>query len=166
MTIAEASKIAERVVSGWLVDSSLKHFEMWSGADCIELSLRLQVTYARFHNIHHNKSTRHRYSFGRDENTDTWTLFPSTVPMRSAVSEFREHVCTDGCWICISMEEDEDAETVSQWLIKEKLISTVPWDDACACLRFSVTFAAKDLADEKRVLGEIAARLGGVEFEF
>ena len=58
------------------------------------------------------------------------------------------------------------AEDVSQWLITEKLISTVPWDDAGAYLRFSVTFVAKDEADEHRILGEIAARLGDVKFEF
>ena len=62
--------------------------------------------------------------------------------------------------------EFKNAEEVSQWLITEKLISTVPWDDACAYLRFSVTFAAKNPADEQRVLGEIAGRLGDVKFEF
>lgn len=59
-----------------------------------------------------------------------------------------------------------NAEEVSQWLITEKLISTVPWDDAGANLRFSVTFVAKDEADEKRVLNEIAKRLSDVRFEF
>jgi LL-diaminopimelate aminotransferase len=59
-----------------------------------------------------------------------------------------------------------NAEEVSQWLITEKLISTVPWDDAGSYLRFSVTFVAKGEADEKRVLGEIAKRLGDVQFEF
>jgi len=62
--------------------------------------------------------------------------------------------------------EFRNAEEGSQWLITEKLISTVPWDDACACLRFSVTFAARDPADEKRVMAEIASRLGDMEFEF
>src|SRR6185436_517781 len=62
--------------------------------------------------------------------------------------------------------EFKSAEDVSQWLIAQKLISTVPWDDAGAYLRFSVTFVAKDQADEKRVLGEIADRLGDVTFEF
>jgi LL-diaminopimelate aminotransferase len=57
-------------------------------------------------------------------------------------------------------------EEISQWLITEKLISTVPWDDAGAYLRFSVTFIARDAADEQRVLGEIARRLGDVKFEF
>ena len=60
----------------------------------------------------------------------------------------------------------KSAEDVSQWLITEKLISTVPWDDAGAYLRFSVTFLAKDQADETRVLGEIGNRLNDVRFEF
>jgi LL-diaminopimelate aminotransferase len=60
----------------------------------------------------------------------------------------------------------KNAEEVSQWLITEKLISTVPWDDVEASLRFSVTFVAKDAADEQRVLGEIGRRLGDVRFEF
>ena len=58
------------------------------------------------------------------------------------------------------------AEDVSQWLITEKFLSTVPWDDAGAALRFSVTFAAKTIEDENRILSEIATRLGGVKFEF
>ena len=37
---------------------------------------------------------------------------------------------------------------------------------AGAFLRFSVTFAAKDQADERRVLGEIRSRLEDVAFEF
>ena len=60
----------------------------------------------------------------------------------------------------------QNAEGVSQWLITEKLISTVPWDDAGAYLRFSVTFVAKDLADEQRTLEEIGERLEEVRFEF
>lgn len=59
-----------------------------------------------------------------------------------------------------------NGEDASQWLITEKLLSTVPWDDAGAALRFSVTFAAKTPEDEKRILGEIANRLSGVKFEF
>jgi LL-diaminopimelate aminotransferase len=62
--------------------------------------------------------------------------------------------------------EFKTAEDISQWLITEKLISTVPWDDAGAYLRFSVTFVAKNEADEARILGEIASRLGDVKFEF
>ena len=62
--------------------------------------------------------------------------------------------------------EFKSAEEVSQWLITEKLISTVPWDDASAYLRWSVTFMAKDLADESRIVGEVERRLGDVRFEF
>jgi LL-diaminopimelate aminotransferase len=59
----------------------------------------------------------------------------------------------------------ERAENFSQWLITEKLISTVPWDDAGAYVRFSVTFSARDPGDEQRVLGEIDRRLSGAAFE-
>jgi LL-diaminopimelate aminotransferase len=59
-----------------------------------------------------------------------------------------------------------NAEEVSQWLITEKLISTVPWDDAGSYLRFSVTFIAKGEKDEQRVLNEISNRLADVKFEF
>src|SRR5690606_26277234 len=60
----------------------------------------------------------------------------------------------------------KNAEDATQWLLSKKFISTVPWDDAGAYLRFSVTFAAKNEADEKRVLTEIGTRLSGVKFEF
>ena len=62
--------------------------------------------------------------------------------------------------------EFQSAEEVSQWLITEKLISTVPWDDAGAYLRLSVTFVAKNPADENRILVELGHRLGDVRFEF
>jgi len=62
--------------------------------------------------------------------------------------------------------EFKSAEDVSQWLITEKLISTVPWDDAGPYLRFSVTFVAKSEADERRVTGEIEKRFAGLKFEF
>jgi len=59
-----------------------------------------------------------------------------------------------------------NAEAVSQWLITDRLISSVPWDDAGAYLRFSVTFTAKDVAEEKRILDDLGARLTEVKFEF
>lgn len=65
-----------------------------------------------------------------------------------------------------SRVEFKTGEEISQWLITEKLISTVPWDEAGACLRFSVTFLAKDPADENRVLAEIGRRLADVKFTF
>jgi LL-diaminopimelate aminotransferase len=60
----------------------------------------------------------------------------------------------------------ETGEAFSQWMITEKLVSTVPWDDAGAYVRMSVTFIAKDEADERRVLGEIDKRLGTSTYEF
>jgi len=58
------------------------------------------------------------------------------------------------------------AEAFSQWMITEKLISTVPWDDAGTYVRFSVTFAASGEKDEQRVLTEIDRRLAAGKFEF
>ncbi len=60
----------------------------------------------------------------------------------------------------------ENAEQFSQWMITEKGISTVPWDDAGAYVRFSVTFIAASEAEERRVIGEIDRRLAGSGFEF
>jgi len=60
----------------------------------------------------------------------------------------------------------DSGEAFSQWMIREQLISTVPWDDAGSFVRFSVTFAAPDEAAEKRVIGEIAKRLSGWKFAF
>ena len=58
------------------------------------------------------------------------------------------------------------AEDFSQFLIREKLISSVPWDDAGHFVRFSATFEAKDAADEERILAEVEKRLGELSFEF
>src|SRR3989337_1331157 len=58
------------------------------------------------------------------------------------------------------------AEEFSEYLITEKLISTVPWDDAGSYIRLSATFEAKGKAAEKRVLAEFKKRMGSIEFEF
>jgi LL-diaminopimelate aminotransferase len=60
----------------------------------------------------------------------------------------------------------ENAEQFSQWMITQNLISTVPWDNAGAYVRFSVTFEAKNADDEQRVLAEIRKRLSAWRFEF
>ncbi len=60
----------------------------------------------------------------------------------------------------------ETGEDFSQYLIREKLISTVPWDDAGRFVRFSVTFQAQGLEKEQEVINEIKRRLTDVEFEF
>lgn len=58
------------------------------------------------------------------------------------------------------------AEEFCDYLIREKLISSVPWDDAGHYLRFTVTFEAKDLDDEKRIIDEVAKRLSEEEYIF
>ena len=60
----------------------------------------------------------------------------------------------------------ETGEEFSQYLIKEMMISTVPWDDVGNYTRFSATFAAKGPEEEKRIINEIKSRLSSVEFEF
>ncbi|MFA7185524.1 MAG: LL-diaminopimelate aminotransferase, partial [Victivallales bacterium] len=56
-------------------------------------------------------------------------------------------------------------EDFSQWLIREKLISSVPWDDAGHYVRFSATFVARGgAAEEEKVLHEFANRLGSAKF--
>ena len=52
-----------------------------------------------------------------------------------------------------------NAEDASQFLIKNCLISTVPWDDAGSFLRFSATFESQGLRDDDRVIGELKTRL-------
>jgi len=58
------------------------------------------------------------------------------------------------------------AEDVSEFLIKQAHISTVPWDDEGSYLRFSATFAAKDKEDEYRVVEEMKKRLKALELAF
>jgi len=58
------------------------------------------------------------------------------------------------------------AEAVSQYLIAEHSISTVPWDDAGAYLRFSVTYVAPDEAAEDALMAETKARLEKIEPTF
>lgn len=60
----------------------------------------------------------------------------------------------------------DTAEDFSQYLIKEKLISTVPWDDAGRYVRFSVTFPAENEEAEKRVMDEMKQRLSDIRFVF
>lgn len=53
----------------------------------------------------------------------------------------------------------ENAEAASQFLITELSIVTVPWDDAGAYLRFSVTYEAADEAAEDELMALAEARL-------
>ena len=61
-------------------------------------------------------------------------------------------------------EKFDTAEDFSQWLIREKQSSTVPWDDAGHFIRFSVTFIADSEEAEISLMKEIARRLAGVKF--
>lgn len=60
----------------------------------------------------------------------------------------------------------KNAEDASQFLIRECSISTVPWDDCGAFLRFSSTFESKDRQDDDRVLGELERRLTAAKLRF
>ena len=60
----------------------------------------------------------------------------------------------------------DSAESFSEFLIREKLISSVPWDDVGGYVRFSATFVAKDASDERRILDEVRRRLSDIGFEF
>ena len=62
--------------------------------------------------------------------------------------------------------EFANGEDFSQWLIRNELISTVPWDDAGPFVRFSVTFEGKGEEKEQQIVAEIRERLGKYKFEF
>ncbi len=53
----------------------------------------------------------------------------------------------------------DSAEAASQYLITEHSICTVPWDDAGAYLRFSVTYEAPDEAAEDVLMAQTEQRL-------
>jgi LL-diaminopimelate aminotransferase len=60
----------------------------------------------------------------------------------------------------------ETAEAASQYLIAEQSISTVPWDDAGAYLRLSVTYVAPDEAAEDALMAQTEQRLRQIRLEF
>ena len=59
-----------------------------------------------------------------------------------------------------------DAEAVSQYLIREQSICTVPWDNAGAYLRFSVTYITDDEPAEDKLMFQLSERLGRIAFTF
>jgi LL-diaminopimelate aminotransferase len=59
-----------------------------------------------------------------------------------------------------SGEKFTAAEDATRFLIEQYGIVTVPWDDAGAFLRFSVTYVADSEADEDRLMMETKSRLG------
>lgn len=60
----------------------------------------------------------------------------------------------------------KNAEEASQYLITEQSVCCVPWDDAGAFLRFSVTYTAKTGADEDALMTETVSRLKGMKLAF
>jgi LL-diaminopimelate aminotransferase len=60
----------------------------------------------------------------------------------------------------------ENAEAASQYLIHEHSIVTVPWDDAGAHLRFSVTYEAADDAAEDALMETARQRLERIRPRF
>jgi LL-diaminopimelate aminotransferase len=59
-----------------------------------------------------------------------------------------------------------NAEEASQYLITEQSVCCVPWDDAGSYLRFSVTYTAKDEAEEDVIMAQTVSRLKGMELRF
>jgi len=59
-----------------------------------------------------------------------------------------------------------NAQEASQFLIHELSISTVPWDDCGAYLRFSATYEADDEAAEDDLMAEAHARLSRARLKF
>jgi len=57
----------------------------------------------------------------------------------------------------------ETAEAASQYLITEHSICTVPWDDAGAYLRFSVTYEAENEAAEDALMNATQERLQSIK---
>jgi LL-diaminopimelate aminotransferase len=60
----------------------------------------------------------------------------------------------------------QNAEEASQFLIHEQSVCCVPWDNAEAYLRFSVTYLAKDEAEEDQLMAETVERLGRLQLRF
>jgi LL-diaminopimelate aminotransferase len=60
----------------------------------------------------------------------------------------------------------ETAEAASQFLITQQSICTVPWDDAGAFLRFSVTYEAADERAEDALMAATEERLKGLGLVF
>ncbi|HAK95710.1 MAG TPA: aspartate aminotransferase [Planctomycetes bacterium] len=58
------------------------------------------------------------------------------------------------------------AEAAAEHLLRAHLVLTVPWDDAGAFLRFSVTYEAEREEDEDALMAALAARLSGAALVF
>ena len=61
-------------------------------------------------------------------------------------------------------ENFNNAEEACQFLIRQRSICTVPWDDAGSFLRFSVTYQAQKEEDEDKLMRTLQERLSQDEF--
>ncbi len=59
-----------------------------------------------------------------------------------------------------------DAEAASQYLITEQSVCCVPWDDAGAFLRFSVTYSAATEGEEDALMATTVSRLTGMKLSW
>ncbi len=62
--------------------------------------------------------------------------------------------------------EFANAEEASLYLIENQGISTVPWDNTGAFIRFGAVFESAGDDDDERVLGELSARLAKANLKF
>jgi LL-diaminopimelate aminotransferase len=62
--------------------------------------------------------------------------------------------------------EFKTAADFSDFLIRQSLISTVPWDDAGRYIRFSVTFEADSIEKEIAVVEEMKSRISKLKLKF
>jgi LL-diaminopimelate aminotransferase len=60
----------------------------------------------------------------------------------------------------------KSAGEAAEFLITQQSIVTVPWDDAGAFLRFSVTYEAADEAAEDALMAECESRLKNIQLAF
>jgi aspartate/methionine/tyrosine aminotransferase len=58
------------------------------------------------------------------------------------------------------------ATDFSTFLIRSALISTVPWDDVGEYIRFSVTFSAETIVEEKKIIDEMKRRMKKLRLVF
>ncbi|WDV45566.1 aminotransferase class I/II-fold pyridoxal phosphate-dependent enzyme [Clostridiaceae bacterium M8S5] len=60
----------------------------------------------------------------------------------------------------------ESAMHAFKYILENAFVSTVPWDDAGHFLRFSVTYDADSIKEEKKVMALLKERLQGLELVF
>jgi len=64
------------------------------------------------------------------------------------------------------VEQFQTAEKAAEFILSHALVSTVPWDEAGAWLRFSVTFEAGTPDEEIRIVDDMKARLAALGLVF